>query len=94
MALGPAALEAQIQPRQKQVEGIFQDQERLRENLKVLKGSAEGKALVQRYTQQLNEQESRLETLRREIAELQEKLQQGRAELDKMLQELVLDVSL
>ena len=36
---------------------------RLRENVKALKGSAEEKALLQRYTKQLNSQESRLEEL-------------------------------
>src|SRR5260370_12740851 len=46
--------------REIQMEKIFDDQQRLRENMKTLKGSAEEKALLQRYTQQLNEQETRL----------------------------------
>ena len=39
--------------------------QRLRENIKALKGSAEEKALLQRYTKQLNGQESRLEELKK-----------------------------
>ena len=47
---------------------IGQDQQRLRENMKALRGSAEEKQLLQRYTRQLDEQETRLDTLRTEIA--------------------------
>ncbi|HXN27975.1 MAG TPA: hypothetical protein VN902_12690 [Candidatus Acidoferrales bacterium] len=52
---------------------IYNDQQRLRENLKVLQGSAEERALTQRYTQQRADQETRLETLQRESADLQTK---------------------
>ena len=41
-----------------------QDQQRLRENMKALRGSAEEKQLLQRYTRQLDEQENKLEALR------------------------------
>ena len=44
---------------------IFDDQQRLRENMKSLKGSAEEKKLLERYTQQLDAQETRLEALRK-----------------------------
>ena len=44
------------------------DQQRLRENMKALRGSAEEKQLLQRYTRQLDEQETRLETLQTEMA--------------------------
>jgi len=50
-------LEEQKDAREMQMSQIFDDQQRLRENMKALKGSAEEKALLQRYTQQLNEQE-------------------------------------
>ena len=49
--------------RDEEMKKIFDDQQRLRENMKALKGSSEEKLLVQRYTQQLNDQETRLEKL-------------------------------
>jgi hypothetical protein len=45
----------------------------LRKNRKALKDSAEEKALLQRYTRQLDSQEDRLTTLTKEISDLQEK---------------------
>jgi hypothetical protein len=89
-----AALDAAIASRETETETIFNDQQRLRENLKALKGSAEERALTQRYTQQLAGQETRLETLRREQTDLQNKRQQAQAELDAMVQQLTLDVNL
>ena len=44
-----------------QQEKIFDDQQRIRENLKSLKGSSEERALTQRYTQQLEDQETQLQ---------------------------------
>jgi hypothetical protein len=55
------SLETQIKQRQQEVDAITKDQARLRENMKALKGSAEEKALLQRYTHQLDSQEDRLE---------------------------------
>jgi hypothetical protein len=77
-----------------QMEKIFDDQQRLRENMKALKGSAEEKALLQRYTQQLNEQENRLEALRRESQQLEARKDAAQAALDKMIEELAFDVKL
>ena len=55
--------EAQIKARQTEITAITQDQARVRENMKVLKGSPEEKALLQRYTHQLDSQEDRLVAL-------------------------------
>jgi hypothetical protein len=87
-----ASLEAEITRREAEAEKIYDDQQRLRENLKALKGSAEERALTQRYTQQLADQETRLETLRRESADLGAKRDQEQEKLDKMIEELTLDV--
>jgi septal ring factor EnvC (AmiA/AmiB activator) len=73
---------------------IFNDQQRLRENMKSLKGSVEEKRLLERYTQQLDAQESRLETLRKEIQQLEAQKQSAQETLDKMIEELSLDVKL
>ena len=60
---------------------IAQDQQRLRENMKALRGSSEEKQLLQRYTRQLDQQETRLEGLQADIAKAAAELERGRAEL-------------
>ena len=62
-------LDAVIAGRRAQVTSISDDQQRVRENMKALKGSAEEKALVERYVRELNEQEDRVQSLRHEITE-------------------------
>jgi hypothetical protein len=47
-----------------------------------------------RYTAQLNDQETRLDALRKELADMEAQKQKAQAELDKMVQELALDVTL
>jgi hypothetical protein len=86
-----AGLDHDIQDRQVQVGSINQDQQRLRENMKALKGSAEEKALLQRYTHELNDQEDKLQAVRGEMSKLEAERNQGRQQLDKMLQDLKLD---
>jgi len=87
-----ALLDSEISARKAEIGQIFQDQERLRENLKALKGSAAEKGLVERYTRQLDDQENRLQVLRREIAEREAKRQQGQAALDKLIEGLTLEI--
>ena len=89
-----AELEEQKEAREHDTEAIFDDQQRLRENMKALKGSAEEKSLVQRYTQQLNEQENRLEALRKEVAKIGKQAEDAQAVLDRMIQEMSFDVKL
>ncbi len=85
------SLGMQIKTRQHEVETITKDQARVRENMKALKGSAEEKALLQRYAHQLDSQEDRLNTLAKEITDLQEKQNQARAQLDQIVQQITLD---
>lgn len=89
-----AALDAEISRRNNEKQKIYDDQQRIRENLKALKGSPEERALTQRYTQQLADQETRLEALQKETQEFQDKRDQANEELDKMIQNLSLDVTL
>ena len=72
---------------------IFDDQQRLRENMKALKGSSEEKLLVQRYTQQLNDQETRLEKLGKEIEQLQKEMDAAQGVVDQMIRELAVDTA-
>ena len=83
-----AAVAGDITARNNETNQIFKDQERLRENLKALKGSAEEKTLVTRYTRQLDEQETRLDLIKREIAEREAKRARLQAELDALVQAL------
>jgi hypothetical protein len=89
-----ASLDTEIARREAETTKIYDDQQRLRENLKALKGSAEERALTQRYTQQLADQETRLETLQRESADLQAKRDDAQSELDTMIENLSLDATL
>jgi hypothetical protein len=86
-------LDAQLNSRQQEVDSISSDQARIRENMKALKGSPEEKALLQRYTRQLDEQEDRLAALRSQIADLKGKRQQASQQLDQILAEISLDES-
>jgi len=81
-------LQADTETRQKELSAINTDQARIRENMKALKGSAEEKALLQRYTKQLDSQEDRLTVLRKEIAELGEKQAAEQQKLDDMVQHI------
>jgi hypothetical protein len=88
------SLEGRKNARDAEMGKIYDDQQRLRENMKALKGSPEEKALVQRYVQQLNTQETRLETLRQEIADLEARKDAAQAELDRTIEALSFDVKL
>ena len=87
------SLDDEVSRRDEETQKIFDDQQRLRENLKALKGSPEERALTQRYTQQLADQETRLETLKRESADFQAKSDQAQKDLDDLIQNLDLDAT-
>src|SRR5271167_2953191 len=89
-----AAIEAVIIGRRAQVSSISDDQQRVRENMKALKGSSEEKALVERYGRELNEQEDRVQALRREIADLQQKREAAQSTLNGMIEALQMEVTL
>lgn len=59
--------------------------------MKALKGSAEEKALTQRYTGQLNAQEDRFASLRKEIADIKTQRDQAQQELERMVWAINLD---
>ena len=89
-----AGLDGMIAGRRAQVTSISEDQQRVRENMKALKGSAEEKALVERYVRELNEQEDRVQALRREISELQQKRDAAQSTLNGMIEALQMEVTL
>jgi len=81
----------QISERKRESDQIAADQNRIRENMKALKGSSEEKSLLQRYVGQLDAQESRLTALRKESSDLTAQQNQANAELDRMIMEVNLD---
>jgi uncharacterized coiled-coil protein SlyX len=89
-----SALNDEVTKRNDEMDKIYDDQQRLRENMKSLKGSPEEKTLTQRYVKELDDQETRLAVLHREIADFEAKKDQAQAELDAMIDKLSLDVAL
>jgi hypothetical protein len=89
-----AVLDAVINGRRAQITTIGEDQKRVRENMKALKGSAEEKALVERYVRELNEQEDRVQNLQREITELQAKRDAAQSKLNETIEGIEMEVTL
>jgi hypothetical protein len=86
-------ISSQIAERKRESDQIAADQNRIRENMKALKGSSEEKALLQRYVGQLDAQESRLAALRKESSDLTVQQNQANSELDRVIVEVNLDES-
>jgi len=86
-----AALDAQIREKQDAINQLVNDQKRLRDNLSALKGSAEERSLVKRYTTELNTQEDTLATLRRDLAGLQQQRQAANTDLNNKIRALSLN---
>jgi hypothetical protein len=83
-------LQSETETRQKELSAINTDQARIRENMKALRGGAEEKALLARYTRQLDSQEDRLNLLHKEITDLQQKQAQEQQRLEEMVQHITL----
>src|SRR5438067_4293094 len=84
-----------LQMNQRTAEGdqITADQNRIRENMKALKGSSEERSLLQRYTKQLDSQEDRIATLRGEMDGLSKQRDTAQAELGLMIMDVNLEES-
>ena len=89
-----AKLEQEMEDRQKDINRIVDDQGRLRENMKALRGSAEEKALLQRYTKQLDDQETQLANLRKKITDTEAQRDAANEKLETMIDELNLEATL
>lgn len=87
------ALDNEIMSRQQDVANISKDQDRIRENMKALKGTAEEKQLLARYVGELNAQEDRLSGLRSQLADLNAKRKQAAAQLDQTIEGITLNVT-
>ena len=83
-----AAAEREVNGLNAQIAAIGQDQLRVRQNLQVLKGTAEEKALVKRYTGELNAQEDQLAMLQKQLADATIRRDARRNELAQLIQQL------
>jgi hypothetical protein len=89
-----AGIDGEVASRNSKISGISEDQQRVRENMKALKGSAEEKALVARYVRELNEQEDRVQSLHHEVADLQLKREAAQKTLNEMIEGLQMEATL
>jgi hypothetical protein len=87
-----AAADARLAAVNAQIAEIDRDQQRLRENMKALRGSAEERALTQRYTRQLAEQEDRLAALRDELKKATADRDARRRELAELASRLTFEI--
>ena len=88
------SVDQEIKALQTEMEGIDKDQSRLRENMKALRGSTEEKALLQRYTKQLDGQEDRLLVLQNEIKTQKLKRVALQQQLDGMVEAVAVNETL
>src|SRR5260370_18549567 len=89
-----AKLEDEMENRQKDIDRIVEDQGRLRENMKALRGSAEEKPLLQRYTRQLDEQETQLDALRNRIQDTEAQRDNANLQLENMIGDLQIEAAM
>ena len=61
--------------------------------MKALRGSAEEKQLLQRYTRQLDQQETRIETLQTEMARATADMERVRGELSALVSAVSFDLT-
>ena len=74
-------------------QAIVADQQRLRENMKALRGSDEERQLLRRYTTQLSEQEDRLAALEREVSTEIAAFEKEKQEMSALISALSFDAS-
>jgi hypothetical protein len=62
--------------------------------MKALKGSAQEKALLQRYARELNEQEDRVQALQRDSVDLRQKKEITQKNVNEMIEGMTLEARL
>jgi hypothetical protein len=62
--------------------------------MKALKGSAQEKALLERYARELNEHEDRVQALQRDSADLQQKKEITQKNVNEMIEGMTLEARL
>jgi hypothetical protein len=83
-----AATDGEIQRTQTEINNLFQDQERLRQNINSLNRVAGQEQQVQTYARQLAAQEAQLATLRDRLAQLQQRRTTLESELNSLIERM------
>jgi hypothetical protein len=89
-----ANLDRNLRDKQTQIDTLVKDQQRLRDNLSVLKGTPEERTLATRYTNELNTQEDQLAALNKDLTTLKEQRAAAQLTLESKIQSLNLDETL
>ncbi len=89
-----ARIDLELEALGKERNQMFEDQKRLRENLRGLGQTTEEKALRSRYVKQLDSQETRLKEIGVNESALREQKDSARQELEKLMNDLEQDLSL
>lgn len=87
-----AGLERQHTELEQERQRIYDDQTRLCENIKSLGSTVEERRLLQRYTEQLAQQEDRLDALRQELADTVAALGRENDTLRQLLENLSFEI--
>jgi hypothetical protein len=85
-----ASLRGQVKESQDGIDGVFRDQERLRENLKALGTGVEDRQLRSRYLGELQKQEDQLEAGRARMAAVNAEISRLQAQLGDLIATLSL----
>jgi hypothetical protein len=88
-----AAITSDLNAKAAEVKRIGDDQQRIRENMKALKGSSEEQQLVRRYTTQLAQQEDRVEALRKESEDTERRRREAQERLTLQIESLSADIA-
>jgi chromosome segregation ATPase len=88
-----AGLNAELNSRAVDMKRIEDDQMRVRENMKALRGSSEEQQLLKRYATQLTQQEDRVDALRKETDDLERRRRDAQAELARLVDSLTTEVA-
>jgi hypothetical protein len=80
-----ATLQAQAQTTQRSIDGLFKDQERLRENIKALGTGTQSQSLRGRYLDQLKDQEDEIQKLRTGVDALHKEIAGAEAKLADLI---------
>jgi hypothetical protein len=89
-----AALNAELNDHAVEAKRIEEDQMRVRENMKALRGSSEEQQLLKRYTAQLAQQEDRVAVLRRETDDLERRRRDAQTELARLIDSLATELAI
>jgi hypothetical protein len=88
-----ASLTDELNSRAVETKRIEEDQMRVRENMKALRGSSQEQQLLKRYTVQLAQQEDRVDALRRETDDLERRRRDAQTELARLIDSLTTNVA-